>query len=157
MSEDLKQSRARARCSIVERLPLRDAAAVRADPDVLRLIEEAGEKLGRHGGVVIRLAGIPQENQILVEGKSKRLCARYLEEMKKLLIGKGYMDCEHVWETQSETDYGEMDYRSDGGGVDHFVVMEYRCRLCGAQYKDWRGDFCGDPAEFLKNAGEDQE
>ena len=66
------------------------------------------------------------------------------------LIKKGYLDHEHVWEILQETDYGEMDYNSYGGGVEHFVVTLYRCRLCGALHKECRGDFCGDPREYLE-------
>lgn len=43
-----------------------------------------------------------------------------------------------------------MDYNSYGGGVEHFVVTLYRCRLCGALHKESRGDFNGDPAEYIE-------
>ena len=116
----------------------------------MRFIEKATQTLGKKGRFVIKLSGIPQENSVLAEGKSERLCNHCIEEFEKLLIKKGYMDHEHVWETLQETDYGEMDYNSYGGGVEHFVVTLYRCRLCGALHKECRGDSCGDPEEYLE-------
>ena len=140
---------------VIKKIPINNAAAVGSDPDVAGVIEKAAQTLGKKGRFVIKLSGIPQENSVLAEGKSKGLCNRCIEEFEKLLIKKGYMDHEHVWEALQETaaletDYGEMDYSSFGGGVEHFVVTLYRCRLCGALHKECRGDFCGDPQEYLE-------
>lgn len=60
------------------------------------------------------------------------------------------MEHEHNWEVINETDYGEMDYSSYGGGVEPFVVTLYRCSACGAIKKECRGDFSGDPSEYLE-------
>ena len=133
-----------------KKIPINGPVSVKSDPDIAGFIEKTGEVLGKKGRFVVKLSGIPQENSVLVEGKSKRLCDRCIEEFEKLLIRKGYMDHEHIWETLKETDYGEMDYNSYGGGVEHFVVTLYRCRLCGALQKGYRGDFNGDPGEFLE-------
>jgi hypothetical protein len=141
---------------VIKKISINDPASVKSDPDVAAFIETATEALGKKGRFVIKLSGIPQENSVLAEGKSKRLCHRCMEEFEKLLIKKGYMDHEHVWEGLQETDYGEMDYNSCGGGVEHFVVTLYRCRLCGALHKEYRGDFCGDPAEFLEICEDDR-
>ena len=65
------------------------------------------------------------------------------------------MSCEHDYEIVKETDYGEMDYSSYGGGVEHFVLTLYRCRKCGAIKKECRGDFNGDPSEYLSISDED--
>ena len=65
------------------------------------------------------------------------------------------MECTHEWEVVNETDYGEMDYSSYGGGVEHFVVTLYRCKLCGDIKKESRGDFNGDPSEFLEITEDD--
>ena len=65
------------------------------------------------------------------------------------------MECIHEWEVVNETDYGEMDYSSYGGGVEHFVVTLYRCKLCGDIKKESRGDFNGDPSEFLEITEDD--
>ena len=65
------------------------------------------------------------------------------------------MECMHDWEVVNETDYGEMDYSSYGGGVEHFVVTLYRCKLCGDIKKECRGDFNGDPSEFLEITEDD--
>ena len=116
---------------VIKKIPINNAAAVGSDPNVAGFIEKATQTLGKKGRFVIKLSGIPQENSVLAEGKSERLCNHCIEEFEKLLIRKGYMDHEHVWETLQETDYGEMDYNSYGGGVEHFVVTLYRCRLCG--------------------------
>ncbi len=67
------------------------------------------------------------------------------------------MECAHDWEAIRETDYGEMDYSSCGGGVEHFVVTLYRCRLCGLVTKEGRGDFNGDPGEYLELTDDDIE
>ena len=115
---------------VIKKIPINNAAAAGSDPNVAGFI--------------------PQENSVLAEGKSERLCNHCIEEFEKLLIKKGYLDHEHVWEILQETDYGEMDYNSYGGGVEHFVVTLYRCRLCGALHKECRGDFCGDPREYLE-------
>ena len=135
---------------VIKKIPINNAAAAGSDPNVAGFIEKATQTLGKKGRFVIKLSGIPQENSVLAEGKSERLCNHCIEEFEKLLIRKGYMDHEHVWETLQETDYGEMDYNSYGGGVEHFVVTLYRCRLCGALHKECRGDFCGDPEEYLE-------
>ncbi len=65
------------------------------------------------------------------------------------------MNCTHDWESIRETDYGEMDYSSYGGGVEHFVVTLLRCRRCGQVSKECRGDFNGDPSEYLVVTDED--
>ena len=135
---------------VIKKIPINNAAAAGSDPNVAEFIEKATQTLGKKGRFVIKLSGIPQENSVLAEGKSERLCNHCIEEFEKLLIKKGYMDHEHVWETLQETDYGEMDYNSYGGGVEHFVVTLYRCRLCGALHKECRGDSCGDPEEYLE-------
>ena len=140
---------------IVKILPITDTDSIRTDPEVTAFIDTAAEKLGRKGRFVIRLSGIPSENRLLVEGLSKRHCRQCIEAFEKLLIGKGYMDHEHTWEVLRETDYGEMDYSSYGGGVQHFVVTLYRCPLCGALHKECRGDFCGDQAEYLRITDDD--
>lgn len=140
---------------IIKKLPINDADSIRKDPDIAMFIETAADRLGRKGRFIIRLSGIPQENSILAEGKSKKCCDRCIEDFEKLLITKGYMDHEHTWEALQETDYGEMDYNSYGGGVEHFVVTLYRCRLCGALHKECRGDFCGDPEEYLEITDDD--
>ncbi len=60
------------------------------------------------------------------------------------------MDHEHIWDALEQKDYGEMDYCSYGGSVERFVVTLYRCRLCGMLHKECRGDFNGDPSEYLE-------
>ncbi len=136
--------------SIVKKLTIHHVDAVRKDPDFVKFIETAPDKLGKKGKFVIRFSGIPQENLVLAEGKNRKLCMQCIAEFEKLLIKKGYMEHEHIWEVLEETDYGEQDYNSYGGGVEPFVVTLYQCRLCGALHKEYRGDFCGDPEEFLK-------
>ncbi len=140
---------------VIKKLPIHSADLVRNDPDVAEFIGKAAEKLGRKGRFVLKLSGIPQENSVLAEGKSRKLCHQCIEEFERLLIKKGYMECEHIWERLREEDHGEMDYRSDGGGVSHFIVTLYGCRLCGDLKKEWQGDFCGDPGEYLDITAED--
>ncbi len=135
---------------VIKKIPTSNPASVGSDPDIARFIEKATETLGKKGRFVIKLSGIPQENSVLAEGKSKKHCNQCIEEFEKLLIKKGYIDHEHTWEALQETDYGEMDYNSYGGGVEHFVVTLYRCRLCGLLRKECRGDLCGDPEEYLE-------
>ncbi len=135
---------------VIKKIPVNKADSVRSDPDVARFIEKAAEALGKNGRFIIKLSGIPQENSILAEGKSRRICDHCIGEFEKLLIKKGYMDHEHIWEVLQETGFGEMDYNSYGGGTEHFVVTLYRCRLCGALHKECRGDFGGDQAEYLE-------
>lgn len=142
---------------VIKNIPINDPASVKSDPDVAVFIEKATEALGKKGRFVIKLSGIPQENSVLAEGKSKKACNRCIEELEKLLIKKDYMNHEHTWEILQETDYGEMDYNSYGGGVEHFVVTLYRCSLCGLLRKECRGDFCGDPQEYLEITETDRE
>lgn len=73
-----------------------------------------------------------------------------MEDFERLLVRKGYTECEHAWEPLHEEDYGEMDYRSDSGGVSRLIVTLYHCRICGSLKKEWQGDFCGDPQEYLQ-------
>ncbi len=134
---------------VIKRICITDAAAVQSDPEVTEFIQKAPEGLGKKGRLVLKLSGIPQENQVLAEGKNKKLCEQYIEAFERMLIKKKYMDHKHVWEILEETNYGEMDYNSYGGGVEPFVVTLYRCRLCGALYKESRGDFNGDPGDLL--------
>lgn len=77
---------------IVKTLPMRDAGSVQTDPDVAAFLENAGERLGNRGRLVIRLSGIPQENRVLAEGKTKRVCRQCLQDLEQLLIRKGYME-----------------------------------------------------------------
>ena len=135
---------------VIEKIRISDVASAKSDPDVAEFVGKAAESLGRKGRFVIKFSGIPQENCVLAEGKNRKACNKCIEDFKRLLIRKNYMECEHVWERTSEEDYGEMDYRSDGGGVEHFVVTLYRCRLCDVLHKECRGDFCGDPQEYLE-------
>lgn len=100
---------------VIKKIPINNPSAVGSDSDVSEFIEKATAALGKKGRFVIKLSGIPQENSVLAEGKSKRLCNHCIEEFEKLLINKGYMDHEHVWEILQETDYEEMDYNSYGG------------------------------------------
>ena len=65
------------------------------------------------------------------------------------------MECKHEWKMIEEIDYGEMDYSSYGGGVEHFIVTLYRCSICGLLKKEARGDFNGDPSEFLEISEDD--
>jgi hypothetical protein len=71
------------------------------------------------------------------------------------IIPQGNADCDHVWEYLTETDYGEIDYSSYGGGVEPFFISLYRCHLCGALHKEYRGDICGNPDMFLEITDED--
>lgn len=61
----------------------------------------------------------------------------------------------HSWEAIRSEDFGEMDYSSYGGGVEHFVVTLYMCEDCGALKKEYTGDICGDPSEYLKITADD--
>lgn len=76
---------------IIKKLPINDADSIRKDPDIAMFIETAADRLGRKGRFIIRLSGIPQENSILAEGKSKKHCDRCIGEFEKLLIKKGYI------------------------------------------------------------------
>ena len=60
------------------------------------------------------------------------------------------MEHEHIWEKIKEDDYGEMDYSSYRSGVERFVVTLLRCRICGELKKDYHGDICGNPEEYLR-------
>ena len=55
----------------------------------------------------------------------------------------------HSWTRVREENLGEMDYSSYGGGVNPVIITLYVCEECGAMYKDYTGDFCGDPQEVL--------
>ena len=140
----------RCRACIIKGVPIRNVTAVRDDPDVSGFISKAGGELGEKGRFVLRFSEIPEKSQVLVEAPREALCKKYLADFEKLLLRKGYMECRHEWEAIQETDYGEMDYNSYGGGVEHFVVTLYRCSRCGALDKKYRGDFCGDPDEYLE-------
>ena len=58
---------------VIKKIPINNAAAVKSDRDVAAFIETAPESLGKKGRFVIKLSGIPWENSVLVERKSKRL------------------------------------------------------------------------------------
>ncbi len=135
---------------VIEKIKISDVASTKSDPDIAEFAVKAAEGLGKKGRFIIKFSGISQENSVLVEGKNRRMCNQYVEDFKRLLIRKNYMECGHVWERLNEEDYGEMDYRSDGGGVEHFVVTLYRCRMCGVLHKECRGDYSGDPQEYLE-------
>ena len=143
--------------SIVKKLVILDTDGVRNDPDVAAFLEKAGERLGRKGKFVLKLSGIPQENSVLAEGRSKKICDRVILEFERLLLKKGYMECEHDWVDIREEDLGEMDYRSDGGPVDRFVVTLSCCRICGFFTKEGRGDCCGDTEEYTEITDDDCE
>ena len=134
---------------VIKKIVINDADSLRSDPDVLKHIEKATEQLGNKGRFVIRLSGIPYENSVLVEGRNKKICNKFITDFEKLLIDKGYMECEHDWVKIDETDYGEMDYSTYGGSVDHFIVSTYQCRICGELRKESTGDCNGDPGEYL--------
>lgn len=102
---------------VIKKIPINKPDSVTSDPDVLRIIEMAAEALGKKGRFVIKLSEIPQENSVLAEGKSRKLCDQWIFEFEKLLVTKDYMDHKHIWEILEETDYGEMDYNSCGGAA----------------------------------------
>lgn len=135
---------------IIRKLVIHDTDSIRTDPDIAAFLETARSTLGRNGRFVIRLSGIPQENSVLAEGNNKKNCTQCMEDFERLLVRKGYTECEHAWEPLHEEDYGEMDYRSDSGGVSRLIVTLYHCRICGSLKKEWQGDFCGDPQEYLQ-------
>ena len=92
--------------SVIRKISVRNADSVRNDPEVRMFIEDAPKKPGRKGRLVLRLSGIPRENSILAEGRSRKLCDQCIEDLEKLLVRKGYMDHGHVWDVLKETDYG---------------------------------------------------
>ncbi len=77
---------------VIKKISIHDVDSVKNDPDIIMFLEAAPDRLGKNGRFMIRLSGIPQENSVLAEGKSKRRCSRCVEEFEKLLIKKGYMD-----------------------------------------------------------------
>ena len=117
---------------VIRKMAVSNADVLRGDPEVAAFLEAAPGRLGKRGRFILRLSGIPWENSVLAEGKSKKACEQCIDEFERLLIRRGYMQCEHRWEVIRETDFGEMDYSSYGGGVEHFIVTLFRCRLCGA-------------------------
>ena len=64
---------------VIKKIPINNAAAAGSDPNVAEFIEKATQTLGKKGRFVIKLSGIPQENSVLVEGKSERLCNHCIE------------------------------------------------------------------------------
>lgn len=141
---------------VIRKLTIHNTDQFRNDPEINAFIEKAPQELGKKGKFVVKLSGIPTENRVLAEGKNKALCNRCIEDFIRLCIKKGYMECMHVWEPLIEEDYGEMDYRSDGGGVSRFIVTLYGCPICGDLKKEYQGDFCGDPSEYLEITSSDR-
>ena len=142
--------------SVIKKLNISNPSAVQSDPDVKEFIDQTSAALGKKGRFVVKLSGIPNENSVLVEGKRKKLCNQKLEEFMRLLVQKGYMRCQHVYEAIQDEDYGETTYRSDGGGVAHFIVTLYGCRICHDLKKEYQGDFTGDPSEYLEITRSDE-
>lgn len=68
---------------VIKKIPINNAAAAGSDPNVAEFIEKATQTLGKKGRFVIKLSGIPQENSVLAEGKSERLCNHCIEEFEK--------------------------------------------------------------------------
>jgi hypothetical protein len=83
---------------VIRKISVRNADSVRNDPEVRMFIEDAQKKPGRKGRLVLRLSGIPRENSILAEGRSRKLCGQCIEDLEKLLVRKGCMDHEHLWD-----------------------------------------------------------
>ena len=67
---------------VIKKIPINNAAAVGSDPNVAGFIEKATQTLGKKGRFVIKLSGIPQENSVLAEGKTKGFVIIVLRSLK---------------------------------------------------------------------------
>ena len=64
---------------VLENIRVKDKAAVQADPDVQKAVEEVTEKLGDTGRILVRESGTEPVIRVMVEAESEEICRRYVE------------------------------------------------------------------------------
>ena len=73
----------------LENIRVKDKAAVQADPDVRKAVEEATEKLGDTGRILVRESGTEPVIRVMVEAESEEICRGYVEAVISVIRKKG--------------------------------------------------------------------
>lgn len=73
----------------LENVRVKDKAAVQADPDVQKAVEEVTEKLGDTGRILVRESGTEPVIRVMVEAESEEICRRYVEAVISVIRKKG--------------------------------------------------------------------
>ncbi|MCH5205873.1 MAG: phosphoglucosamine mutase [Oscillospiraceae bacterium] len=76
---------------ILKNVRVTDKNTVLNDADVQAAVKAAEEALGADGRVLVRPSGTEPLLRIMTEAKSKELCTKYIEEIEKVVRGKGYV------------------------------------------------------------------
>ena len=74
---------------VLENVRVKDKAAVQADPDVQKAVEEVTEKLGDTGRILVRESGTEPVIRVMVEAESEEICRRYVETVISVIRKKG--------------------------------------------------------------------
>lgn len=76
---------------LLKNIRVTDKNAVLNDDDVLAAIRTAEEELGSEGRVLVRPSGTEPLLRIMVEAKTKRQCAKFVEAIENIVHKKGYV------------------------------------------------------------------
>ena len=76
---------------ILKNVRVTDKNTVLNDIDVQNAVKAAEDALGADGRVLVRPSGTEPLLRIMTEAKSKELCTKYIEEIEKVVRGKGYV------------------------------------------------------------------
>ena len=74
---------------VLENVRVKDKAAVQADPDVQKAVEEVTEKLGDTGRILVRESGTEPVIRVMVEAESEEICRGYVEAVISVIRKKG--------------------------------------------------------------------
>ena len=74
---------------VLENVRVKDKAAVQADPDVRKAVEEVTEKLGDTGRILVRESGTEPVIRVMVEAESEEICRGYVEAVISVIRKKG--------------------------------------------------------------------
>lgn len=76
---------------ILKNVRVTDKNTVLNDADVQAAVKSAEVALGADGRVLVRPSGTEPLLRIMTEAKSKELCTKYIEDIEKVVRGKGYV------------------------------------------------------------------
>ncbi len=74
----------------VKNVTVKNKAAVTADPEVQRLLEEIRRELGNNGRILLRESGTEPVVRIMVESSSQKTCDAYAARVAELITNRGY-------------------------------------------------------------------
>ncbi len=75
---------------ILKNVRVNDKNIVLSDSDVQNAIKNAETALGAEGRVLVRPSGTEPLLRIMVEAQTEEICAKYIEDIERMVVAKGY-------------------------------------------------------------------